>query len=119
MWATCLHPTDEDLSVGSPGSGHVAPCLAWTWTTLRRFRGLTRGLWAFVRSQVPKGEGPGAPRFLCGDMGHPLASQRVSGRTMAPRLGSVVSHPKARLVAARFRVGTSLLPNLVLSEVRT
>jgi len=39
-------------------------------STLRRFRGVTRGLRAFVLSQVPKSEGAGAPGFLCGEMGH-------------------------------------------------
>jgi hypothetical protein len=38
---------------------------------------------------------------------------------MARRLGSVATHPKARHVAARFRVGTRLLLDLVLSEDRT
>ena len=39
--------------------------------TLRRFPGATSDLQAFVLSQVPKSEGPGAPRFLCGEVGHP------------------------------------------------
>jgi hypothetical protein len=35
------------------------------------------------------------------------------------QLGSVVSHTKAGRDAARFRLGTTLLPNLVLSEDKT
>jgi hypothetical protein len=46
-------------------SGHVAP---GHWGV---FSGATSDLQAIVLSQVPKSEGPGAPRFLCGEVGHP------------------------------------------------
>jgi formyltetrahydrofolate hydrolase len=61
------------------------------------------------------------PRSLMATILLRQASQRVSsGQTSTEQWlggwGSVVSHPKASRVAARFRVGTRLLPNLVLSE---